>query len=72
MRGVVAGPTEASLRDGEELAAALEFLRRRARARRRAGAQGREHLAAHHAWPVVLEQWESLLRRVAPRGAAAA
>ena len=36
------------------------------------GRQGRDYLAAHHSWPVVLEKWETLLARVAAGGAAAA
>ena len=56
---------------GEELAAALELLRTEPALGHALGRQGRDYLEAHHAWPVVLEKWESLLARVAAGGAAA-
>ncbi|HVQ30430.1 MAG TPA: hypothetical protein VMV21_12655 [Vicinamibacteria bacterium] len=73
MRGVVARANGGvSCATGEELAAALELLAAEPALADVLGRQGRAHLEAHHAWPVVLQKWESLLRRVASRGAAAA
>jgi len=73
MRGLVAraGGGVACGSD-DELAAALEVLAAEPALAEALGRQGRDYVAAHHAWPVVLERWERLLGRVAAGGAAAA
>lgn len=57
---------------GEELAAALEVLAAEPSLADALGRQGRAYLAAHHAWPVVLDEWESLFARIAAKRGAAA
>ena len=73
MRGVVkrsSGGVACATR--EELAAALEVLATDPVLADELGRQGREYLAAHHAWPVGVERWDGLLARVAAhRGEAA-
>ena len=56
----------------EELAAALEVLAAEPALADALGERGRDYVAAHHAWPVVLEKWERLLGRVAGGGGLAA
>lgn len=56
----------------DELAAALEVLAAEPALAEALGRQGRDYVAAHHAWPVVLARWERLLGRVATGGAVAA
>ena len=73
MRGLVARANGGvACARGEELAAALDLLAAEPDLADALGRQGRDYLSAHHAWPVVLKKWESLLARVAAGGAAAA
>ena len=73
MRALVARANGgAACETGEELAATLEVLAADPPLADALGRQGRDYLAAHHSWPVVLEKWETLLARVAAGGAAAA
>jgi glycosyltransferase involved in cell wall biosynthesis len=66
MRGLVAraGGGVACASD-DELAAALDLLVAEPALAKALGAQGHDHVAGHHSWPVVMEEWERLLARVA-------